>query len=59
MVEDNDTKENGLNFGRKIELEEIIVRKMINMLIHSISHDTSKTESRRQDLKNIGSVEES
>ena len=40
MVEDNGTKENGLNLGRKMELEkesetleEITVKKMINLLI--------------------------
>ena len=40
MVEDNGTKENGLNLGRKMELEkesetleEITIKKMINLLI--------------------------
>ena len=66
MVEDNDTKENGPNLGRNMELEkeleklkETIVSKENEKYANPLPFPTALQKQRVWDLQNTGSVEAS
>ena len=66
MVEDNDTKEDGPNLGRNMELEkeleklkETIVSKENEKYANPLPFPTALQKQRVWDLQNTGSVEAS